>query len=93
MKQPVYVIDKVSVMDAINEAEANKNYFSLAYGISSPDNMKVMVSAIFGENDYVHVSKIANRFRALETAKMIKNANAAIDQILRVIQLKRVKES
>lgn len=88
MLQPIFVIDRTKAKEIIQfvAKQGGYQYSGLSFGESNPQSMIEMIENMPSLDGLtLNVSKVANEIRGLETGKMPGNANAAIDQIIKLI--------
>jgi len=91
-QQPIFVTNKAIVLNAIDNA-SGKHTSLLAFGGSTAEELKQMIECVFEkeDEDFIHVSKINNMFKELETPKCPAGANSGIEQIVRTINENKIK--
>lgn len=88
MSQPIFVIDRAKAKEIIQSVadRGGYQYSGLSFGESNPQSMIDMVENMSSVDGLtLNLSTVANAIRALETGKMPGNANAAIGQIIKLI--------
>jgi len=86
--QTIYIADKSTALRAIDKAE-EKYYTGLTFGNTTPNELRELINELYSSSDFVHVSKIAQKIRNLETYKAISRANFALDMIIKEINKNR----
>ena len=91
-KQPIFMVAEQDVLRAIEVAA--QSHGGLAFGESTPEGLRAIVAELVRESKsaLLPVSKVANAFNAVQTAKMPANANVAIRLILRAVRDARIAQ-
>jgi len=90
MRQAVYGISKVDVLEALEQAEKRFIPDSYAFGEINASELRGQIEQFFNDRAIKNMSKLINFLKGFETSKMVGGANDAIKFIVRKCNEKRV---
>jgi len=90
MRQAVYGISKVDVLEALEQAEKRFIPDSYAFGEINASELRGQIEQFFNDRAIKNMSKLINFLKGFETSKMVGGANDAIKLVVRKCNEKRV---
>lgn len=89
--QPIYIIDKQTVLSIINDVFENSKYSNslAAFGYNTREDIEMVILDAYKDNDSIHVSKVCQVLSTFETGKAAAYANNGLGLIKTKIKQNR----